>query len=331
MFLGEMLCMVPVIMQYLRHRHRLHKTASTYTLVTQVDEEEEHRFVNSDRNSENESLSPKMTASGHIPPPTISGFAMCWLFFPALFDILGTTLMNVGLILVPVSIYQMSRGALVLWVGVLSVMFLSRRLRAYQWAALIIVVIGVGIVGLSGSLVKKAVTDDGDQLYVVAVHGVKEVLKRAFSPGIVATQATKVEDDDPAKVLVGVLFILFAQVFTASQFVSVSSISPRQTTIVIITPLAFQVIEEKIMTWYSVEPLVRRESKCQTLQGLSIDLPLSFACSLLSALRVSSGSGLSSWPCRSFTDSSRRPHHTSTSPEDITRQSITRSFSCSAE
>jgi drug/metabolite transporter (DMT)-like permease len=108
----------------------------------------------------------------------------------------GTTLMNVGLILTPVSVYQMSRGALVLWVGVLSVIFLRRRLWLYQWAALIIVTLGVCLVGLSGSLVKK---DTG------YVEGILEIAR---------------SDDDPAKVALGVGLILFAQVFTASQFVS---------------------------------------------------------------------------------------------------------------
>lgn len=45
--------------------------------------------------------------------------------------------MNVGLLYTPVSIYQMTRGALVLFVGVLSVLFLSRRLWLYQYVLLL--------------------------------------------------------------------------------------------------------------------------------------------------------------------------------------------------
>lgn len=41
--------------------------------------------------------------------------------------------MNVGLLYTPVSIYQMTRGALVLFVGILSVIFLRRRLWLYQF------------------------------------------------------------------------------------------------------------------------------------------------------------------------------------------------------
>jgi drug/metabolite transporter (DMT)-like permease len=40
--------------------------------------------------------------------------------------------MNVGLLYTPVSIYQMTRGALVLFVGSLSVLFLRRKLFLYQ-------------------------------------------------------------------------------------------------------------------------------------------------------------------------------------------------------
>lgn len=68
---------------------------------------------------------------------------------PAVCDILATTLMNGALLLMPVSIYQMTRGVLVLWVGLFSVLLLHYRLRVDQWLALVLVVGGVGVVGLS--------------------------------------------------------------------------------------------------------------------------------------------------------------------------------------
>jgi hypothetical protein len=136
--------------------------------------------------------------------------------------------MNVGLILTPVSIYQMSRGALVLWVGILSVIFLRRHLWLYQWTALVIVTTGVCLVGLSGSLAKKAVNE-----------GPLEGLMR------IATS-----DDDPAKVALGVMLILFAQNFTACQYVSLNDTTFGG------GRADDQVVEEKIMTRYKVEPLV---------------------------------------------------------------------------
>ena len=78
--------------------------------------------------------------------------------------------MNVGLLYTPVSIFQMTRGALVFFVGIFSVVFLRRRLYLYQcvayprimqilqqnfrWISLALVVFGVTIVGLSGRLVE---------------------------------------------------------------------------------------------------------------------------------------------------------------------------------
>jgi len=79
---------------------------------------------------------------------------------------------------------------------------------------------GVSIVGLSGSLIKKAIAPS-----LTAVAGELQV---AFK------RALKADDTDPTRVFFGVLFILFAQFFTAFQFV----------------------MEEKIMAQYSVEPLV---------------------------------------------------------------------------
>lgn len=136
--------------------------------------------------------------------------------------------MNVGLILTPVSVYQMSRGALVLWVGVLSVIFLRRHLFLYQWVSLIIVTIGVMLVGLAGTLVKRA-----------ELPGIPTPIELATAMYNIATSATA--DDDPAKVAVGVILVLFAQIFTASQYV----------------------VEEKIMAHYSVEPLA-----AVTLEGM---------------------------------------------------------------
>lgn len=73
--------------------------------------------------------------------------SLFWI--PAACDILGTTSMNVGLLYIPVSIYQMLRGALVLWVALFSVIFLHRKLDRHHWISLAVVMLGVSIVGLS--------------------------------------------------------------------------------------------------------------------------------------------------------------------------------------
>lgn len=90
----------------------------------------------------------------------------------------------------------MTRGALVLFVGLFSVLFLKRHLRPFQWFALFVVVLGVGIVGLAGALFK-------DEKTPVEGHEVK-----------VTTASAAV------RTIIGVLLIAGAQIFTATQFVT---------------------------------------------------------------------------------------------------------------
>lgn len=60
--------------------------------------------------------------------------------------------MNVGLLFVPVSVFQMIRGALPLWVAIFSIVFLKRTLRPDKWVSLAIITSGVALVGYAGSL-----------------------------------------------------------------------------------------------------------------------------------------------------------------------------------
>ncbi|OAA54417.1 integral membrane protein [Cordyceps fumosorosea ARSEF 2679] len=128
----------------------------------------------------------------------LKGFGIVLLALPAVCDILGTTLMNAGLLLVAASIYQMTRGALVLFVGLFSVIFLRRHLFLFQWLALAGVVTGVAVVGLAG-----AIWPDEK------VRNTGEAVTGDDADGL----------SDAARAIVGVLLIAGAQVFTATQFV----------------------------------------------------------------------------------------------------------------
>jgi drug/metabolite transporter (DMT)-like permease len=133
-------------------------------------------------------------------PSVLKGWRVILLALPAICDICGTTLMNAGLLLVAASIYQMTRGALVLFVGLFSVMFLGRHLRIFQWLSLVGVVLGVAVVGLSG-----AIWPD----------------EKSVASGSDPFDDTRTKDglSDAAAATVGVLLIAGAQVFTATQFV----------------------------------------------------------------------------------------------------------------
>lgn len=127
--------------------------------------------------------------------PALSGSLQILFLLPTLCDLTATTLMNVGLLHISASIYQMLRGSVVLFTGVFSTLFLGIRHPVYRWVALVIVFVGVGIVGLSS----------------------------LFKPNL--------ETESKPSSILGIMLVILAQMFTASQFV----------------------IEEKIMSRYRVE------------------------------------------------------------------------------
>lgn len=137
--------------------------------------------------------------------------------------------MNVGLLFVAASIYQMTRGALVLFVGLFSVLFLGRHLSVSKWVALFVVVAGVGIVGVAGALEQRDPHLPGD-INVPPHHDVLRRTTKAVREAFSAAPGNSAA----AQTLIGIALIFGAQIFTASQFV----------------------VEEAIMHRYSQTPLV---------------------------------------------------------------------------
>lgn len=71
---------------------------------------------------------------------------------PSLCDFTGSTTMYIGLNLTEASVYQMLRGATVLFTGVFSMIFLHRRFQAYEWFGMALVTSGLACVGLASML-----------------------------------------------------------------------------------------------------------------------------------------------------------------------------------
>jgi drug/metabolite transporter (DMT)-like permease len=113
---------------------------------------------------------------------------------PAALDLLNTILGNVGLLYVNSSIYQMTRGSVVIFSAFLSVRWLGRTLRSFHYWSIFLVLIAVIVVGLAG---------------------IEE------SPA----------SDNSGMVIIGLLFILAAQAVTAVQFICEESLmnSPETT------------------------------------------------------------------------------------------------------
>jgi drug/metabolite transporter (DMT)-like permease len=78
------------------------------------------------------------------PPFPWRAFAL-----PATFDLLGVCLMNAGLTMTHASVFQMLRGCVVIFTGVLSVAVLGRRLAPHHCAGMAMVSVGAFLVGLS--------------------------------------------------------------------------------------------------------------------------------------------------------------------------------------
>ena len=79
--------------------------------------------------------------------------AKFWYFlFPALFDILGSSISSISLSFLPSSIYQMFRGAIIIFICTASILFLKNKYYRQHFLGIVIVVIGLIIVGINAAL-----------------------------------------------------------------------------------------------------------------------------------------------------------------------------------
>lgn len=69
--------------------------------------------------------------------------------FACLMDWTATTLVNMAYVLIPASVIQMTRGAIVIFTCLFSVVFLQRRQHRYHVAGVVLVFIGITLVSLS--------------------------------------------------------------------------------------------------------------------------------------------------------------------------------------
>lgn len=76
-----------------------------------------------------------------------------WIIsIPTLLDLFATACGTTGLLYTTVSVYQMLRGAMLVWTAILSVIFLRRKLALQQWGGIIICVSGIVLVGIANIL-----------------------------------------------------------------------------------------------------------------------------------------------------------------------------------
>ena len=112
-------------------------------------------------------------------------------FLPAFCDLVATSTMYVGLNLTYASSFQMLRGALIIFTGLLSVAFLRRKIKSYQWIGIAFVLCGLTVVGLNdflfgasgGKGINSQIT--GDLLIIVAqiITATQMVIEEKFVSG----------------------------------------------------------------------------------------------------------------------------------------------------
>ena len=115
----------------------------------------------------------------------ISSRTILILALPSALDLFQTVLGNIGLIWISSSVYQMARGSMIVFSAVLSVQYMNKKLYRYHYFSLFLVCVSVVLVGMSD-----IPTSTG------------------------STQPANVFDR-----LIGLLFIVLAQLLTALQIV----------------------------------------------------------------------------------------------------------------
>ena len=71
---------------------------------------------------------------------------------PTSFDLVATVLMSIGLLYVTVSIYQMMRGAELVFAAIFSVLFLGKKLYRLHYVGIALALIGITTVGFASVL-----------------------------------------------------------------------------------------------------------------------------------------------------------------------------------
>lgn len=77
------------------------------------------------------------------------------LILPTFLDLLGTTFGGIGLVYCSASVWQMLRGSIIIFTGILSRIFLKRKMLPYRWFSICFTIVGLVCVGVCGVLTAK--------------------------------------------------------------------------------------------------------------------------------------------------------------------------------
>jgi len=135
---------------------------------------------------------------------------------PALCDMTATSVQYIGLTLTYASSFQMLRGAVIIFTGILSTIFLRRRLAWFKWAGMVFVIGGLVTVGVSDMLNQK---DCSTTDHNITMNKAKQPVFSIMSAPISLDSADGDCKNDSANIFVGDLLIFCSQIIVASQMV----------------------------------------------------------------------------------------------------------------
>jgi hypothetical protein len=172
MFIGESLCMLVYLGNNVFKKNTI--TEGNVDRISNVPEKQPLMDDDSDSFPDMDRDIPVVIVEKE--KKNLTGWANFLLVLPAICDITGTSLMMVGLLGVPASIYQMLRGAVVVFTGFLSMLILKTRLPGVKIYALFTVLFGVAIVGSTAILFKDDSEPDEQTGSINSVLGVILIL-----------------------------------------------------------------------------------------------------------------------------------------------------------
>lgn len=101
---------------------------------------------------EQQSLKKGINPAIEVPKPSMPTWTYFILAVPACFDLLATVLCMFGLLHISASVYQLLRGACIVFVALMKHYLLKDRLKGYNWVGVCLLALAITLVGLTSVL-----------------------------------------------------------------------------------------------------------------------------------------------------------------------------------
>ena len=101
-----------------------------------------------------------------------------WIIgIPTILDLFATACGTTGLLYTNVSVYQMLRGAMLVWTAILSIIFLRRRLTLLNYGGIALCVLGIALVGIANILSERNPSSRSDTVFGILIILLGQVLQ----------------------------------------------------------------------------------------------------------------------------------------------------------